>query len=82
MVFHFIIIMWLTSFLISSNCYILVQCNSQIAIQKVVQMCVTDCLNVKEYVKRQEVHKFVLTLRSMAVLYNLSCWGMFFINLL
>jgi len=51
-----------------------VQCNSQIASPKVVQMCATDCLNVKEYVRHFDSHKFVLTLRSMAVLYNLSCW--------
>jgi hypothetical protein len=51
-----------------------VQCHSQIATQKVLQMCVLDCLNIKEYVRNQHSHKFVLTLRSMAVLYNLSCW--------
>jgi len=51
-----------------------VQCHSQIALPKVVQMCVFDCLNIQEYVRNQLSHKFVLTLRSTAVLYNLSCW--------
>jgi hypothetical protein len=51
-----------------------VQCQSQIASQKVLQMCVLDCLNIKEYVRNQISHKFVLALRATAVLFNLSCW--------
>eukprot|EP00026_Physarum_polycephalum_P002033 Phypoly_transcript_02037.p1 GENE.Phypoly_transcript_02037~~Phypoly_transcript_02037.p1 ORF type:complete len:867 (+),score=123.37 Phypoly_transcript_02037:158-2758(+) len=51
-----------------------VQCNSQISLPKVVQMCVIDCINAKEYVRHDDCHKVVLALRSTAVLHNLSCW--------
>lgn len=51
-----------------------VQCHPLIASPKVIHMCINDCLNIKEYVRNLLSHKFVLTLRSTALLYNLSCW--------
>lgn len=38
-------------------------------------MATLDCLNIKEYIRTNLSDKFVLALRSTALLYNLSCWG-------